>query len=71
MVFDKNFYDAALGDIDALPYPAVEKLIKAQGSRVHTGYAFSASGGGGLLHTLLVAFALCIPSILLIRSKLR
>ncbi|MFC2385936.1 hypothetical protein [Treponema socranskii] len=71
MVFDKNFYDAALGDIDALPYPAVEKLIKAQGSRVHAGYAFSVSGGGGLLHTLLVAFALCIPSILLIRSKLR
>ena len=71
MVFDKNFYDAALGDIDALPYPAVEKLIKAQGSRVHAGYAFSASGGGGLLHTLLVAFALCIPSILLVRSKMR
>ncbi|MBM7022723.1 hypothetical protein [Treponema sp. Marseille-Q4523] len=71
MVFDKNFYDAALGDIDALPYPAVEKLIKAQGSRVHAGYAFSASGGGGLLHTLLVAFALCLPSILLVRSKMR
>lgn len=71
MVFDKNFYDAALGDIDALPYPAVEKLIKAQGSGVHAGYAFSASGGGGLLHTLLVAFALCIPSILLVRSKMR
>ena len=71
MVFDKNFYDAALGDIDALPYPAVEKLIKAQGSRVHTGYAFSASGGGGFLHTLLVAFALCIPSILLVWSKMR
>ena len=71
MVFDKNFYDAALGDIDALPYPAVEKLIKAQGSRIHAGYAFSASGGGGLLHTLLVAFALCIPSILLVRSKMR
>ena len=71
MVFDKNFYDAALSDIDALPYPAVEKLIKAQGAHVRAGYAFSASGGGGLLHTLLVAFALCIPSILLIRSKMR
>ncbi|MBC6719999.1 hypothetical protein [Treponema sp. Marseille-Q4130] len=71
MVFDKNFYDAALGDIDALPYPAVEKLIKAQGSRIHTGYAFSASGGGGLLHTLLLAFALCMPAILLVRSKMR
>ena len=71
MVFDKNFYDAALGDIDALPYPAVEKLIKAQDAHVRVGYAFSASGGGGLLHTLLLAFALCIPSILLVRSKMR
>ena len=71
MVFDKNFYDAALGDIDALPYPAVEKLIKAQDAHVRVGYAFSASGGGGLLHTLLLAFALCIPSILLVRRKMR
>ena len=71
MVFDTNFFDAALGDIDALPYPAVEKLIKAQGAHVRAGYAFSASGGGGLLHTLLLAFALCIPSILLVRSKMR
>jgi len=71
MIFDKSFYDASVGGIDALPYPAVEKLIKAQGSRVHAGYAFSASGGGGLLHTLLVAFALCLPSILLVRSKMR
>ena len=71
MIFDKSFYDASVGDIDALPYPAVEKLIKAQGENTHAGYAFSVSGGGGLLHTLLIIFALCMPSLFFVRSKLR
>ena len=71
MIFDKSFYDASVGDIDALPYPAVEKLIKAQGENAHAGYAFSVSGGGGLLHTLLIIFALCMPSLFFVRSKLR
>ena len=71
MIFDKNFSDAVVGDIDALPYPAVEKLLKAQGENAHTGYAFSVSGGGGFLHTLLIIFALCMPSLFFVRSKLR
>lgn len=61
MVYDADFRKKADGEIDALPYPALEKLWKAQGKKRGAFYSSGGSedSGAGLAAALL--FAALLP----------
>ncbi|MBP3710589.1 MAG: hypothetical protein J6I73_09370 [Treponema sp.] len=71
ITYDKNFYEKAVAQIDNLSYPAVEKLLKAQGEAATAGYASMTAKNGGAIHIMLMFFSLFVPTLLFIRSKYR
>ena len=71
MTYDKNFYEKAVAQIDNLSYPAIEKLLKAQGEAVSAGYAPLTAKNGGAVHIMLMLFSFFIPVFLFVRGKHR
>ncbi len=60
-VFDDAFRAASLSALDALPYPAVEKLLKAQGEAAQFGYSSASFQSVTLLTIIPLAAACFIP----------
>lgn len=71
LTYDKQFYETTVAQIDNLSYPAIEKLLKAQGTSSSAGYSFLSAGSGGVLHIALMVVSLCVPLFFYVRSKMR
>ena len=59
--FDSSFRKTVVRNIDSLPYPAVEKLMKRQGNNVSVIYAGSGGSSYDGLSLLLLITALFVP----------
>ncbi|MBR7064367.1 MAG: hypothetical protein IKI31_04400, partial [Treponema sp.] len=67
--FDDSFFEKTVAQIDELPYPALEKMIKAQGQNIKPGYSSNTAQKNTIFHTILIIFALVVPVLVLLRSK--
>jgi len=64
--FDAAFRRQVLSDIDALPYPALEKLLKMQGNTVSTAYTSASGSRQSGVSLIALVIALFIPFVVFV-----
>ena len=63
IVFSSEFEENAFALIDKLPYPSIEKLMKAQKKNFSAGYVFSGSQNVSIFTIIQLICAMFIPII--------
>jgi hypothetical protein len=69
--YDADFRKKAVAQIDGLTFPAIEKLMKKQGTKFRAGYAFSTPGGSGFAYLVLMIVSGCIPLLFFVYTYLQ